>query len=250
MESTNNRKRPGESEDEGEKRARMDKRNERDRARRREETSGKKEARLARRERDRARKALSVTAETQVEKATRLKRRSTSQQQRLAAQNPDERTTRLQQMSISQQQRLAMDTHEERTARLQQLSALQQQRMAAESREERAVRLDHLHQNRIAVQLSASQEAHIPLLEQKCVKDKMVKFHKDIAALSSPTCITCMEAFPGLKVSSRSECVRCSRDKHTPKLYSMANNMNPGPVPCELQVREQKFMTDSITNLK
>ena len=81
MESANNRKRPGESEDVGEKRARMDKRNERDRARRREETSGKKEARLAkRRERDRARKALSVTAETQVEKATRLKRRSTSQQ--------------------------------------------------------------------------------------------------------------------------------------------------------------------------
>ena len=126
----------------------------------------------------------------------------------------------------------------------------QQQHLAAESREERAVRLDHLHQNKIAVQHSASQEAHIPLLEQKCVKDKMAKFHKDIAALSSPTCITCMEAFLGLKVNSRSECVRCSRDKHTPKLYSMANNMNPGPVPSELQVREQKFMTDSITNLK
>ena len=77
------------------------------------------------------------------------------------------------------------------------------------------------------------------------MKDKMAKFHKDIAALSSPTCITCMEAFPGLKLNSRSECVRCSRDKHAPKLYSMANNMNPGPVPSELQVREQKFMTDS-----
>ena len=274
MESANNRKRQGESEDVGGKRARMDKRTERDRARRREETNDKKEARLARRrERDRARKALSVTAETQVEKATRLKRKSTAQQQRLAAQNPDERATGLHQMSITQQQRLATETHEDRTARLQQLSALQQQRLstettdertarlqhksvaqqqhlAAESREERAVRLDHLHQNRIAVQLSASQEAHIPLLEQKCVKDKMAKFHKDIAALSSPTCITCMETFPGLKVNSRSECVRCSRDKHTPKLYSMANNINPGQVPSELQVREQKFMTDSITNLK
>ena len=252
----------------------MDKRNERDRARRREETNDKKEARLARRrERDRARKALSVTAETQVEKATRLKHKSTAQQQRLAAQNPDERATRLHQMSITQQQRLATETQEDRTARLQQLSALQQQRLAtethedrtarlqhksvvqqqhlaAESREERAVRLDHLHQNRIAVQLSESQEAHIPLLEQKCVKDKMAKFHKDIAALSSPTCITCIETFPGLKVNSRSECVRCSRDKHTPKLYSMANNMNPGQVPSELQVRKQKFMTDSITNLK
>ena len=46
------------------------------------------------------------------------------------------------------------------------------------------MRLDHIHQNKIAVQHSASQEAHIPLLEQKCVKDKMAKFHKDIATLS------------------------------------------------------------------
>ena len=59
----------------------MDKRNERER---KEETNDKKEARLAkRRERDRARKALPVTAETQVEKATRLKCKSTAQQQRL-----------------------------------------------------------------------------------------------------------------------------------------------------------------------
>ena len=95
-----------------------------------------------------------------------------------------------------------------------------EQHLAAGSREERTVRLDNLHQNRIAVQHSASQE---PLLEQKCVKYKMAKFHKDIAALSSPTCITCMELFPGLKVNSRSECARCGRDKHTSKLYSMAN---------------------------
>ena len=67
----------------------------------------------------------------------------------------------------------------------------------------------------------------------------MTKFHKEIATLSSQTCTTCMEMFPGLKVNSRSECVRCSRDKHMPKLFSMANNMNPGPVPSELQVKGQ-----------
>ena len=241
MESANNRKRSEESEGVGEKRARLDRRNEKDRARRREETNDKKEARLAkRRERDRARRALSVTAETQVEKAARLKRKSTAQQQRLAAENPDERTSRLQHMSDLQRQCLATETTDERTARLQHKSVSQQQHLAAESREERTVRLDNLHQNRIAVQHSANQE---PLLEQKCVKDKMAKFHKEIAALGSPTCITCMESFPGLKVNSRSECVRCSRDKHTPKLYSMANNMNPRPVPSELQVREQKLYT-------
>ena len=32
------------------------------------------------------------------------------------------------------------------------------------------------------------------------------------------------------------ECVRCSRDKHIPKMYSIANNMNPGDVPPELTV--------------
>ena len=179
----------------------------------------------------------------------RLQQLSALQQQRLATETQEERTARLQQLSALQQQRLATETHEDRTARLQHKSVAQQQHLAAESREERAVRLDHLHQNRITVQHSASQEVHIPLLEQRYVKDKMAKFHKDIAALRSPTCITCMEAFPGLKVNSRSECVRCSRDKHAPKLYSMANNMNPGPVPSELQVSEQKFM-NSITNLK
>ena len=138
-------------------------------------------------------------------------------------------------MSAVQQQRLAAESLEKRTSRLQQMSAVQQQRLAAETHEARAVRLDIYTRT----EYSASQEAHLPLLEQKCVKDKMAKFHKDIAALSSPTCITCMESFPGLKVNSRSECARCSRDKHTPKLYSMANNMNPGPVPSELQVRGQ-----------
>ena len=32
------------------------------------------------------------------------------------------------------------------------------------------------------------------------------------------------------------ECVRCSRDKHIPNMYSCANNMNPGSVSPELMV--------------
>ena len=94
-ESTNNRKRPGESEGEAEKRARLDKRNERDRARRRKETNAEKEVRLAKRDRDRARKTVSVK-ETQKDKASQLKRKSTAQQQCLATQNPEERAARLQ----------------------------------------------------------------------------------------------------------------------------------------------------------
>ena len=39
------------------------------------------------------------------------------------------------------------------------------------------------------------------------------------------------------------ECLRCTRDKYSPKLYSSANNMNPGVVPPQLMVR---FYTSAI----
>ena len=52
-----------------------------------------------------------------------------------------------------------------------------------------------------------------------------------------PVQLICCKQFPGLKVNSHSgECLSCSRDKHVPKLYSSENNMNPGPVPQQLQV--------------
>ena len=52
-------------------------------------------------------------------------------------------------------------------------------------------------------------------------------------------CSICSEKFPGMKVKSTGrmlECVRCSHDRHVPKLYSSSNNMHPGLVPLELQV--------------
>ena len=57
------------------------------------------------------------------------------------------------------------------------------------------------------------------------------------------TCVTCLKGFPVMSVrlasasSAESECLHCARDKHSPKLYSSANNMNPGIVPPELMVR-------------
>ena len=32
-------------------------------------------------------------------------------------------------------------------------------------------------------------EAHLPLLEQKLVKDKMAKFHQDVSSIKYPTCL-------------------------------------------------------------
>ena len=78
--------------------------------------------------------------------------------------------------------------------------------------------------------------------ERATVCTKIVNFHSHLAALQVSKCITCLEKFPGLNVrtlppdNSDTECVRCSQDKHIPKLYSSMNNMDPAPVPPELQV--------------
>ena len=80
------------------------------------------------------------------------------------------------------------------------------------------------------------QETQLPLIEHHSVQEKMIKFHQEIHSLQAVTCSTCMETFPGMKLNSVSECLRCSRDKLNPKLYSAANDMIPGPVPQELQV--------------
>ena len=76
-------------------------------------------------------------------------------------------------------------------------------------------------------------------MEQQSVQPQLPlfrKFHANMATLDTPTCFICSERFPGLHFHSKSkECLCCSRDKTIPKLYS-ANNMNPGPIPPQLQV--------------
>ena len=71
-----------------------------------------------------------------------------------------------------------------------------------------------------------------------------MKFHTRIAELQFVRCSVCEENFPGLNVESASSsrstntdiCAGCQNDKRIPKLCSSDNNMNPGPVPPELQV--------------
>lgn len=66
---------------------------------------------------------------------------------------------------------------------------------------------------------------------------KISEFHAYLENLVTSKCTTCYEAFPGLKLQRlTTECQRCWRDKHIPKLYSSDNNMNPGPVPQHLLV--------------
>ena len=85
----------------------------------------------------------------------------------------------------------------------------------------------------------------VPLFVQPVIRCKMANFHCRIAVLQVSKCSTCLERFPGLNVkpvfpdSDDTECVRCRQDKHIPKTYSSGNNMDPGPVPSELQVHIQ-----------
>ena len=115
--------------------------------------------------------------------------------------------------------RLASETEEERAARLQQMSANQHHRMAAETGSEREARLQCNREGQ------RGQQSQLPLFEQPSVQAKMWKFHAEIAALEMQKCTTCSERFSGLQLRSHStECVRCNRDKHVPKLYSNVLN--------------------------
>ena len=156
------------------------------------------------------------------------------QSERLANESAEESDARLEGI----RKRLANESSETRAARLERMKLAQHQRLATESSQERAERLESLHQNR-----DDCQETSLPLIEQRHVYEKMIKFHHEVCSIQICTCSTCLEKFPNMKLTSQHECIRCSRDKHSPKLYSAANNMSPGPVPPELQVSEYYYYT-------
>ena len=182
---------------------------------------------------------IRMSKESEKEREARLQQKSANLNFTLSMETEEKRTSRHQHMSDLQQQHIAAETHEERASRLQRMSVLQQQRIASETPDERAIRIS-VAQERL--QNRTLDDEKLQKLEQRGVQAKMQSFHRDISALSSPTCITCMESFPGMKVTFKSECARCSRDKHTPKVFSEANNMNPGQVPPELQVSKRTLL--------
>ena len=121
-------------------------------------------------------------------------------------------------MSANQRHRLASETVEERAVRLQQMSANQHHRLAAETGSEREARLQRNREGQ------RGEQSQLPLFEQPSVQAKMRNFHAEIAVLEMQKCTTCSEAFPDLQLRSHcTECVRCNRDKHVPKLYSSMN---------------------------
>ncbi len=118
--------------------------------------------------------------------------------------------------------------------RPQRLSTLQQERLNSENPEETEAQLQ---QDRESHQVQRAVQLQTPLFEQPSVRAKMASFHSQLATFEVSKCATCLENFPGASSSAGfAECVRCHCDNRIPKLYSSASNMNPGPVPPELQV--------------
>ena len=176
------------------------------------------------------------------------------QRTRRAAESDEQREDRLQLMRDQQRTRRAAESDEQREDRLQLMRDQEHERRAAESDEQREDRLqlmrDQEHERRAAEDLSLrngrlqrlresrerqEDRSQVSLLDQPAVRAKVLKFHQSLIEIEEPLCLTCLESFPGLTVSS-DECTRCRRDDSTPKLYSDANNMNPGEVPPHLQV--------------
>ena len=188
-----------------------------------------------------------LEAETQEQRDARLEHMRTLQQQRLEVETPEQRDARLEGM----RQRLEAETPEQRDARLEHMRTLQQQRLEVETPEQRDARLEHmktLQQQRLEVETPQEREKMCaPQIDQGYVKGKMNRFHTEMLSIESLLCTTCLEKFPGTKMSVKSpECLRCCRDNKVPKLYSANNNMSPGFVPVELQVSLYRQTTHFI----
>ena len=138
--------------------------------------------------------------------------------------------------------RLQYDRERHREARSDERLEHREARLQRDRESHREARSDERLEHREA-RLQCERESHresyreqqmqgVPLFQQHSVQTKMLKFHTHFSTMELLRCSTCSEAFPGLHLHpGSSECVRCGRDKHTPKLYSNGNNMDPGPIP-------------------
>ena len=120
------------------------------------------------------------------------------------------------------------------------MSAHQYGRLATESVEEREARLglecpstwtSH------TLNRKGERDPLVPLLRQSSVQVKMRTFYAQFSTLTLLKCSIYFKSFPGLPLRpSSAECLHCSRDLCTLKLYTCANNMDPSKLPPQLQV--------------
>lgn len=68
------------------------------------------------------------------------------------------------------------------------------------------------------------------------VTQKLQQFHATLATLENVQCDVCLIRFPSLTADVSGVCNPCCGDPGKIKLYSVANNMDPGTIPPELSV--------------
>ena len=239
---------------------RLQRRRQRDQERRRSEQSEVRQARLNRRRvREHERRAAEQPAARQTSLAidrqrtherraaeqpearqARLERLRERNRERRAAEQPEARQARLERLRERNRERRAVEQPEARQARLERRRERNREQRAAEQAEARQARLarnrEASRRRRQAERQSEPQRTSMPALEDEWVQGKLAAFHAIMSSLSYCHCRCCNESFPSLKLTSvDSVCSRCSRDKQEPKLYSAANNMDPGSVPLALQ---------------
>ena len=186
-----------------------------------------------RRDRDRRRRATEVS----VTRQERLDRVREGYRQRISNEGGVTRQNRLQQRRERDAARRATESDDARRARLQQRRERDAARRATESNDARQARLQQRRERDAARRCtdhsnrSDRQCPLMPTLDEQRVKETLAQFHAVINSYEVGHCITCNEAFPGLVISASS----CSQDSKESKLYSAANNMDPGPVPPVLQ---------------
>ena len=192
----------------------------RKRQRTREETEEEREDRLAsRRQRKRE--------ETEEEREDRL----ASRRQRKREETGEEREDRL----ASRRQRRREETEEEREDRL----ASRRQRRREETEEKREDRLASRRQRR-REETEEKREDRLASRRQlrSNLESSLSKFQDKQEQWQHAKCSVCAEQWPVRKSNTDLDsyiCLRCSRDKRSPKMFSAHNDMDPGSVPSCLE---------------
>lgn len=120
---------------------------------------------------------------------------------------------------------------------------------AAETAEQREKRLSKIRERKqlkkrtnalrsINERFNRQDETQTQIIDECRLSDSDLKllwdFRTSINKITNKLCSICNECFPSIELI-RSMCHRCYYDKNTLKKFSVANNMDPGEVPEQLQ---------------
>jgi hypothetical protein len=211
------------------RRARLDQMREYSQRHREAETAEQRRARLDRmKEYSQKRR----TTQSDDQKVTRLANNSRCQKERISNETEKQRAERLAQNGHCQQQRLLSETVEQRTTRISTNSKCQKRRLSLETTNDSKAR----RQRYVDAKRGITTDTSVLMLTDPYVIDKIKQYHSDLSNITLSSCAICHELQFDSHASYNNVCRRCNHDSSSPKLYSIDNNMDPGPVPSKLQV--------------